>query len=238
MKVIFFSFLLCFNILNSQNTGKVIYKISIDNSITPDSIKNNKFLNAIEDVAKKFELKLIFSEGKSFYELIKPMKMNSKEEALFSLAEIVFKSNNKFITSLEDKKITIQKDFGGDFFLIEKKLDTSDWRFLNEKMKIGNYTCYKAERVYSYESRKGTASKNQIVWYSPEIPIPFGPGEFSGFPGLVLSVKNGNIIYNAEIIDLKNKKNIKSVEPLKGKIVSEKEFTEIAKNAMTNFKRN
>jgi GLPGLI family protein len=235
--LLLFNLLLFFNSLNSQTNGKVIYKISVENTVDTSKDSKYKFINSLEDVAKKFELKLLFNNGKSFYELIKPMKMDGREESIFKMAQIVFKAKNKFITSLKEKKITTQKDFGGEIYLIEKKLDISDWKLINEEKKIGGYVCYKAERVYFYNSRKGKSSVNQVVWYSPEISLSYGPAEFCGFPGLVLSAKSGNIVYTAKIINLYNNK-IESIEPLKGKKVSDEEFKKIAKKARENLMRN
>jgi GLPGLI family protein len=237
-KYILLSFLLCVNILSSQVTGKVIYRISIDSPIGNDNDEKYKFVKSLEEVAAKFELKLLFSKGKSSYKLTKPMKMNLKEEALFNLAEIVFKAKGEFFTYIKQKKIIEQKDFGGEIFLIEKKLDVSDWKLINEEKLIGGYICYKAVRTYVYESRKGSSSLEQVVWYSPQISLPFGPAEFCGFPGLVLSVKSGNIIFNAEIINLNSNTTIENLNPLKGKKVSEKEFKRIAKKSRENLMRN
>jgi len=229
--------LLFYNTLNSQTNGKVIYRISIENTTDTSKDNNYKFINSLEDIAKKFQLKLIFNNGESFYELKKPMNMGDRDQSLFKMAQIVFKSKDKFFTSLKDKKINIQKDFGGEIFLIEKSLDISDWKLTNEVKKIGGYTCYKAERVFFYNSRIGKSSVNQIVWYSPDIPLSYGPAGFCGFPGLVLSAKTGNINYVVKTINL-NIRKIEQIAPLKGKKVTEEEFKVIAKRARKNIMKN
>ena len=102
--------------LNAQNSGSVTYRIKVEKEIKKIDKKNYDFINKLEIIAKKFELKLNFSKNNSFYELVKPMKMNTEQETLFKMAEIVFKSNNKFYTSLNNRKIITEKNFLGEIF--------------------------------------------------------------------------------------------------------------------------
>ncbi len=225
----------------SQNTGKIIYGVLVDkknSNETKKDMRAYKFVNSLEQVAMKFDLKLTFSKGKSFYELIEPMNMDIKEETLYNMAKIMFKSKNKFYCTITKKKIIEEKDFLGEKFLIEKTLSISDWKLTNVNEIIGEYMCYKAEREFVYESRKGKATVKQVVWYSPELSLPFGPAEFCGFPGLVLKVKVGNIIYYAKKIELNPNGKLKIMEPKGGKRITESEFKKIAKKSRENFINN
>lgn len=224
--------------LNAQNSGSVTYRIKVEKEIKKIDKKNYDFINKLEIIAKKFELKLNFSKNNSFYELVKPMKMNTEQETLFKMAEIVFKSNNKFYTSLNNRKIITEKNFLGEIFLVEEAINETDWNLVNEQKLIGNYNCFKAERIYRYESRKGKESIRQEVWYAPALPFAFGPSEFVGFPGLVIEVKSGNIIYYAEKIEIFKNNNLVIKMPLKGKKISPENFNKIAKEARENFLRN
>ncbi|MBZ9652428.1 GLPGLI family protein [Psychroflexus montanilacus] len=55
-----------------------------------------------------------------------------------------------------------------------------NWDLKDETKTIGNFLCYKAK--IEFRGRFYTA------WYSPEIPIQFGPWKFQGLPGLILEV--------------------------------------------------
>ena len=62
--------------------------------------------------------------------------------------------------------------------------------------KIGSYLCYKAIDVES-----DNQLKKPIAWFSPLIPVNFGPKEYIGLPGLVLEVEMaGSTITATKII--------------------------------------
>ncbi|SEC54145.1 GLPGLI family protein [Tenacibaculum sp. MAR_2009_124] len=237
-----FLFLFTVSIIYSQNSGKITYGVFIDNSDKLEKEKINdakksesRFMKAIEEIGGDFELELRFSGKESFYKLLEPMGMDFKKETLFNMAKIVFKSKSSYYTSLKDKRIIEEKNFMGEIFLIEKTQDISNWSFRNEQKRIGKYLCYKAERDFVYESRKGKTSVKQTVWYAPEIPLSFGPLEFYGFPGLVMEARIGNIVYFSKKIELNKEAKFKIEKPNEGKKISEKDFLRIAKEARQNL---
>jgi len=78
---------------------------------------------------------------------------------------------------------------------IDEKLN---WLILEEKKKIGNYNCQKAE--VNYGDRKWTA------WFTNEIPLQEGPYVFRGLPGLIVKIFDEKFNYDFElnqIIDFK-----------------------------------
>ncbi|MCD8408713.1 GLPGLI family protein [Tenacibaculum finnmarkense] len=159
------------------------------------------------------------------------MLRDSKEQYIFNMAKAIYKTGHKFYNSSEKKTITKEVDFLEEKYLIETKYTFSNWKMLNKQEKIGKYNCYLAERDFEYQTRKGKTKIKQLVWYTPEIPLPFGPSEFVGFPGLVLKVQSGTIIYKAKVIKLNPKEKIKLDVFKGGKIISEKEFSQITKKA-------
>ncbi|MVO08888.1 GLPGLI family protein [Flavobacterium sp. TP390] len=65
----------------------------------------------------------------------------------------------------------------GSVYIKEKK-PTISWKFDNETKKIGKYVCHKATATFR--------GRDYTVWYTTEIPIPYGPWKLNGLPGLVL----------------------------------------------------
>lgn len=65
----------------------------------------------------------------------------------------------------------------GNMYIKEKK-PTINWKFEKETKKIGKYTCHKATATFR--------GRDYTVWYTKEIPIPYGPWKLNGLPGLVL----------------------------------------------------
>lgn len=66
-------------------------------------------------------------------------------------------------------------------------LPTIEWRInKKETKKINNYRCYKATALFR--------GSEMVAYYTPEIPIGFGPFKFKGLPGLILEVFNVDTI--------------------------------------------
>ena len=74
------------------------------------------------------------------------------------------------------------------------------------------------------------------VWYTPEIPVPFGPDKYGGLPGLILEVNDGNTIFLCSKIALNAKDFSPIKRPTKGKKVSQKQFQEIMEKQLENMK--
>lgn len=62
-------------------------------------------------------------------------------------------------------------------YVAEKKF-LFKWNLQNESKKIGKFTCYKATTQFR--------GREYIAWYTPEIPLPYGPWKLQGLPGLIL----------------------------------------------------
>ena len=82
-----------------------------------------------------------------------------------------------------ENKITVLTgmDIAGVFRHIEPIPDFN-WQVTNEKKKILRYSCQKA--TCSFRGRDYEA------WFTPEIPMSYGPWKFRGLPGLILEVKD------------------------------------------------
>ncbi|APG66070.1 hypothetical protein LPB136_12130 [Tenacibaculum todarodis] len=244
IKILILIYVFYSSIVFSQKKGVVIYNVKIDTTGFDKKTKDQnkqavKLIKSITNNSKNYKLKLSFKDDNSYYSLInKGLNTDSESNYKLNLSKIMFKIRSKFYYKIKDNYILEEKEFLGDIFLVKKNKKISDWKLLNVKKKIGKYICYKAERDYVYESRKGKVTQKQIVWYTTEIPLPFGPKEFVGFPGLVLKVQAGKIIYTAEKITLNPKGKITIKKPLKGKMITEKELQNLGKKAMGEFTRN
>lgn len=74
------------------------------------------------------------------------------------------------------------------------------------------------------------------AWYTPQIPVNQGPGDYWGLPGLILEV-NANrttILCSKIILNPEVKEEIKL--PTKGKEVTKQEYNEIMKNKMEEMR--
>lgn len=93
-----------------------------------------------------------------------------------------------------------------DYYIFEDNNQPQQWTMIaDSEKKVLGYTCCKA--TCSYRGRDYEA------WYSPDLPINAGPWNFSGLPGLIMSVQDTKGHYTFEIKGLmKVKEPIEYIE--------------------------
>jgi GLPGLI family protein len=147
----------------------------------------------------------------------------------------------------KENRFANQNDLFGKLFLINDSLDNLDWQLEKETKNIGEYTCFKATAkrtvpVMTVTESNGTEKKEDkqpeeeeltiIAWYTPQIPVKHGPGEYGGLPGLILEVSDGRETILCSKIVLNPKQKVDVAEPTNGKRVSQSEFDIIMEKKM------
>lgn len=150
--------------------------------------------------------------------------------------------------------------FYGKNFLVKDSADKPRWQLENETKQIGKYTCFKAtlikkddsfdwSRIRDRSQRKGKEErssssipaknnkeqKDKVVvtaWYTPQIPVSNGPGEYWGLPGLILEINEGNTTILCSEIVMNPEKRTEIKAPTKGEEVSREEYNRIVKKKM------
>ncbi len=164
-----------------------------------------------------------------------------------------FASNQRFIylsgasgvfyKNLESKeKLRHLNDFGGNL-IIEYPFNGYKWQITNESKFIGKFKCYKAyftESIYVEELDK-EFSFITYAWFTPEIPIPFGPIGIDGLPGLVLEViSNDGMFYfvadNIKTYNLIDNKKFYIKRPESDKQMTKEEYINESSNKYKNSK--
>tara|TARA_R110000850_G_scaffold203228_1_gene329527 strand:- start:148553 stop:149431 length:879 start_codon:yes stop_codon:yes gene_type:complete len=116
-----------------------------------------------------------------------------------------------------------------------KKLGDTDWQSMRRRNREGD------EEQKDAEAKKDSTDVNImdeleipkeieiVAWYTPQIPVPQGPGEFHGLPGLILEVQadRTSILCSKIILNPKEAEEIK--KPSKGEKVSQEEYQKIVK---------
>lgn len=156
----------------------------------------------------------------------------------------------------------------GKLFLVKEDLPKLDWKITGETKQIGGYTCYKATAIKTWKDFDMTAlrrppnrdradeNKNVTVenskeaeqpeieitaWYTMQIPINQGPGDYWGLPGLILEVNSDKttILCTKIVLNPEDKATIK--QPTKGKEITKEAYVEVAtqkfKEMRDNFRR-
>lgn len=70
-------------------------------------------------------------------------------------------------------------------------------------------------------------TKTITAWYTPEIPVSQGPGNYWGLPGLILEVADDKTVLLCSKVVLNPKEKAEIKAPKKGEKVTQAEFTEI-----------
>ncbi len=170
-------------------------------------------------ILKDISFSLIATNEKSIFRLNEKMMGDDLENRRHASKSIYYKN-------LKNKEKLQQFPFFGKVYLISYEFNQPKWKLHKDSKKIGKYKCYKAtyERVETTINQK-TKNVKTTAWYTLDIPLPFGPLEYDGLPGLILAVKTGGVYYIADKVEVNT--NIKPHEikkPTKGIKITKEEF--------------
>jgi GLPGLI family protein len=96
------------------------------------------------------------------------------------------------------------------------------WIISNEKKKISNYNCQKAELEYG--------GRKWIAWFTNEITLQEGPYIFHGLPGLIIKISDEKYDYDFELNQIINFKWNKLYPEKFQKQISWADFQKLQKN--------
>ena len=266
IKVVVGSFLLLGFFVNAQEfQGKAEYfskriqkmqvnKAPEEQGMSPEMEK--AFQEAMKSATEK-QYTLLFNKSECLYEEQEKLeKPEASANGGFSIS-VSFSGEGKKYLNLKDKICIEEADIFGKEFLIVEPLEKPDWKLLNETKKIGEYNCFKAELLIQVtekqkeeykeflkkEETKPSLFKMEepkdkviIAWYTPEIPVSFGPNNYWGLPGLILEINEDEIIILCSKVSLSNKEKAKIKVPNTGDKVTQKKFDEIEKKKMDSMK--
>ena len=77
-----------------------------------------------------------------------------------------------------------------------------------------------------------------VAWYTPQIPVNQGPGEYWGLPGLILEVSAGNVTMLCSKIVLNPEEKEDIDKPKKGDVVTKSEYNKIITERMEQMRAN
>jgi GLPGLI family protein len=267
IKVVVCSFLLLGFFVNAQEFhGKAEYfskriqkmqvnKAPEEKGMSPEMEK--AFQEAMKSATEK-QYSLSFNKAECLYEEQEKLeKPEASANGGFSVS-VSFPGEGKKYINLKDKKSIAEDEIFGKEFLIVEPLEKPDWKLLNETKKIGEYNCFKAELLIQVTEKQKEEykeflkkeevkpalfkmdepkDKTIVAWYTPEIPLSFGPKNYWGLPGLILEINEEDSIILCSKVTLSNKEKSKIKVPNTGEKVTQKKFDEIQKKKMDSMKK-
>jgi len=167
--------------------------------------------------------------------------------------------------NIKSQQFLQDQEFFGKQFLISDSLSKLDWKLEAETKQIGQYLCMKATTTKTVDefdwrsmrrkpkSKETEAKKDATAtsvsedielpkqievtaWYTPQIPVSQGPGDFWGLPGLILEVNTDKTTILCSKIIMNPKEKVDIEAPKKGTIVSRSEYTETVKKKMEEMR--
>lgn len=133
-------------------------------------------------------------------------------------------------TDLADGSYTEMREFLGRTFRIPTDRPSFAWKLTGEQASFLGHPVYQA--IAQQDSTTIEA------WFTPDIPIPAGPAQYGGLPGLILTlaVDSNRVVYTATTIDTKTA--IKAIKaPSEGSKVTREEYDKIVKEKMDELEK-
>lgn len=163
-------------------------------------------------------MKLQFWPEKSLYTFGAPYEVRSYS---WQVEDYIIENN------LQDQTYLKFMDQMGKTYVVRDSLNPPKWRVMNEIRDILGHMCMKAVSEDSIKGQKITA------WFASDIPVPVGPEELYGLPGLILAydINDGMLIVEAEKIEFGEPEEIITFpKKLKGREVTGSEYQELVKD--------
>lgn len=114
--------------------------------------------------------------------------------------------------------MTETRDFMGRTFLISGDQPAYAWKLGTDQREFLGYMVQQATAVHDGSEIE--------AWFTPQIPVQAGPGQYGGLPGLilVLSVDGGKLLYSATEVNPEDPGDIAIAPPTDGEMVTRGEY--------------
>ena len=126
---------------------------------------------------------------------------------------------------------------------LTKDVDATDWRNMRRRNREDDKKKDEAkkdstETVKVTEDIEIPKKITVTAWYTPQIPVSNGPGEYWGLPGLILEINEGRTTILCTEIVLNPSEKIEITKPTKGDEVTRKEYVSIITKKMEEMRQN
>jgi len=148
-------------------------------------------------------------------------------------------ATDSMYVSLQDSMLIYKKSFFGKDYRVTKPWHHIRWTLTSAQKDIGGYRCYRAiglqeETLIAKDSTGRTIypRKTAVIyaWFTPDIPLPFGPGEYFGLPGMILDAYHTrqHMRFRAEKIE--TDVPVEITMPKQGEIITREELNRTLQN--------
>lgn len=199
---------ICFlfgTVSNAQEQGVATYSVSVVEN--EDDIIQQQMKTAILDIldyVDDLSFQLYFKNTKSYFSLEDKLY---RSEIIADAASLIAHYANP-IVKVANKAYyqNSRNSFENSNKWVSSEIK-DNWEITQETKEINNYTVYKANGIYEKgNSTVGYKKMKATAWFCPEIPLPHGPLDFAGLPGLIFELSFENVTYGLEKIEFRDVK--------------------------------
>lgn len=209
---------------------------------------------------------LTFNKTESIYKEEEALEAPGQGGGRFRAMMSSFSNGDQY-KNVKTQQFLQDQEFFGKQFLIKDSLAALQWVMGSETKQIGNYTCFKAtatrpstdfdftrfrrppnrnnQNAEGAENKKDEGDNDEkpkdmeiVAWYTMQIPVNQGPGEYWGLPGLILEINAGRTTILCSKIVLNPDEKTKIKAPSKGKEVTKEEYQGIVKKKTEEMREN
>ena len=124
-----------------------------------------------------------------------------------------------------------------DFMSMRRRNREEDTKKEEEKIEGGAPAdSTKSKTTVAFDNLEVPKFVEITAWYTPQIPVSTGPGEYHGLPGLILEVTAGRTVMLCTKLIMNPQDRAEIIRPDKGKIVNRKEYNDIVKEKMQEMR--
>lgn len=215
-------------------------------------------INGVEQVmpqTRKENFELTFANGQSLWKAVEQDNQEDTQgggDGGVQIRMVVAGSNDVLYTNLDTKKKTEKRELMDKTFIVDDSVRALKWKMSGETKSILNHTCMKATVTQIRQSTRMTMNDGKmerkevtdtmliVAWFTSEIPVSAGPGEYQGqLPGLILEmdVNNGKQTFKA--LSLSEKADVAVIkEPTGKKHYTPEEFKKEGEKMMKEMQDN
>lgn len=231
LKLYLFSLAMCSYCYVISQNGRAVYKKQL--SSIEEEVKDQYMKQALK-LLETQEYELTFNKNLAHFKKVEALS-TERNPVVEAYAQSISGFNGDLYYDGINKRIIHKKDFSGKIFLINK--NKIKWTLSKNTKKIDKFMCYKATTIVVLNNSSGAHSVPVTAWYTPEIPLSYGPDGFGGLPGLILELEWNGVFTTLKRIEFLEIESLSINLPTKGEVIDENEFDALVLKVFDNRKK-
>lgn len=194
--------------------------IKINNDLSDLKATIRLDLKNTYELAKNSKYILKFNSNESIGLIDKSIHDSIKRNKSYKVARIMV-GEGIHCQNIEQNISLWSTELSSVNYLVEEPLNLK-WKITNQSKKIGRYNAIKAIPLFCQTCDKSLKE----VWFTTEIPVPFGPDGLGGLPGLIIEIVHYSDKLTLEKIKFSNE-NLENYIPRIGKQITRDAYNKL-----------